>query len=275
MGEVAPGRAEDSPPEPVPPDVEIVSRPQAVAFPDEWYELSGPDHFWFRWRLAAALAQIRRAGIRTDKALRVLEVGGGTGVLRAQLEHATEWVVDLTDLNLAALRSAARGKGRTLYYDVFEERPEFAEAYDVVVLFDVLEHVEPSAPFVRAVLRHLRKGGHLLVNVPALSALFSAYDVAAGHVRRYQRGSLAGEFRGTDLEVVDVRYWGLSLVPLLLARRLALTGRGSAADTIRAGFRPPGRWTNAALCGLMRVETSLFERPPLGTSVLLAGRKSA
>jgi SAM-dependent methyltransferase len=269
MGEAAAGRppAQTS-------DVEIVSALRSVGFPDEWYALSTPDHFWFRWRLAAALGQVRRVGIPTDAPLRVLEVGGGTGVLRTQLEGATRWTVDVTDLNLAALRAAARGRGRTLYYDVFEDRPAFHEAYDVVVLFDVLEHVEPTGPFVRAVLGHVRKGGHLLVNVPARRALWSAYDVAAGHVRRYDRASLAAEFHGTGLEVLDVRYWGLSLVPLLMARRLALAGGRSAGEIIRTGFRPPGRFSHAVLAALMHAETAVTARPPLGTSLLLAGRRA-
>lgn len=258
-----------------PQGVEIVSPVQRVSFPDEWYELSTPDHFWFRWRLATALRQIGDTGIPRDAPLRVLEIGGGTGILRDQLETATGWVVDITDLNLDALRSARSGRGRTLYYDVFEERGAFLEAYDVVVLFDVLEHIEATGPFLRAILRHLRRGGHLLVNVPALEGLFSAYDVAAGHVRRYDRNTLAAEFRDVDLDVVDVRYWGLTLVPLLLARKLALGAASSSADTIRRGFRPPGRVVNALLCGLMRLETGVCARPPAGTSVLLAGRKRA
>jgi hypothetical protein len=123
------------------------------------------------------------------------------------------------------------------------------------------------------VLRHLKPGGHLLINVPALQDLFSAYDVAAGHVRRYDRDSLVAEFAGHDLRVLDVRYWGLSLVPLLFLRKLVLRGSLPAEQTIRSGFRPPGHLTNLLLRSLMRIETALLVRPPLGTSLLLCGRR--
>lgn len=253
--------------------IEFISRVEEVTFPDEWYRLSNPEHFWFQWRFKAALRQVRDVGQSTSAPALALEIGCGQGVLRDQFEAATPWTVDATDLHLPALTGAGRGRGRTLYYNVLEEAPGFVGAYDVVILFDVLEHIVETGPFLRSVLRHLKPGGHLQINVPALGGLFSAYDVAAGHVRRYDRDSLVAELAGRDLRVLDVRYWGLSLVPLLLLRKLVLRGTRSAEQTIRSGFRPPGRLTNALLRGLMRVETALFARPPLGTSLLLYGRK--
>jgi SAM-dependent methyltransferase len=183
-----------------------------VPFPAEWYGLSGPGHFWFEWRLAAALAQVRDVGLSTAAPLRALEVGAGTGVLRDQLEAHTSWVVDIADLCFEALCQAAAGRGRHLYYDVAEERPALLGAYDLVVLFDVLAHVADAGVFVSAVVRHLRPGGHLLVNVPALPCLFGDYDRAAGHLRRYDRDTLRSEFGAGDVEILDVRFWGLSLV---------------------------------------------------------------
>jgi SAM-dependent methyltransferase len=247
---------------------------EAEAFPGEWYALASADHFWLRWRLQAALRQIDAVGLPRDRPLRALDVGGGMGVLRAQLEGRTAWTIDITDLHPSAVSGARRGRGRNLRYDVREHRPDMLGAYDVVVLFDVLEHVEAPVGFLESLARHLKEGGRLLVNVPALRALFSGYDVAAGHLRRYDRSSLSAEARAAGFVVEDVRYWGLTLVPLLLLRKVVLAGR-TGEGVIRSGFRPPGAWLNAALVALMRAETALTTRPPLGTSVLLAARKPA
>jgi len=114
----------------------------------------------------------------------------------------------------------------------------------------------------------------LLVNVPALQSLHCAYDVAAGHVLRYDRSSLAAELAGQDLVVRDLRYWGLSLVPLLAVRKLVLRGRTPNATAIRTGFRPPGPVIHALLRGLMRLELTVRGHGvPLGSGLLLAGRK--
>src|SRR5688500_13333664 len=147
--------------------VERLSETPEVTFPGEWYDLTAVDHFWFQWRLAAALRQWRDTGLDLRAPWRVLDVGGGQGVFRDQVEQATAWTVDLVDLNRPALEAARPGRGRTLYYDATDLAPSLASAYDAAILYDVIEHLEDPQPLVRAVGRHLRPGGVLLVNVPA------------------------------------------------------------------------------------------------------------
>jgi SAM-dependent methyltransferase len=253
--------------------VEFLSAPRDSEFPDEWYALSGADHFWFRWRLAATLRLAGDLAIPLREPLRCLEIGSGAGILRDQLEAATRWNVDISDLNQAALRRARPGRGRVLYYDVCEE--SLGAVYDVVLAFDVIEHLASTRAFLSSAVRHVKPGGHLLLNVPALQHLYSAYDQNVGHHRRYDRRSLAREIDGLDLDAPELRYWGLSLVPLLALRK-ALLGirRRAPSEVIRRGFRPPGSLANALLSGLSRVELAIVGgRPPLGTSVLLAARR--
>jgi SAM-dependent methyltransferase len=174
---------------------------------------------------------------------------------------------------MQALERCSARRGRTLYYDIAEERAGLLGRYDVVVLFDVLEHLAEPRELLRSALLHLKVGGLLLVNVPALPALTSAYDRAAGHLRRYTARSLAGELDRLGLQAQVLRYWGLSLVPLLAARKVVLARGGPR--TIDRGFRPPLAGVNAALVRLMRLETGLLRAPPLGTSVMYAGVKVA
>src|SRR5262245_36632129 len=106
------------------PRIEQLSVAPESGFPGDWYDLNSAEHFWFRWRIEAALRQFRQCGLPLDAPLRVLDVGGGKGVLRDQVEARTAWTVDLVELNRAALESAAPGRGRHLYYDVRDERPD-------------------------------------------------------------------------------------------------------------------------------------------------------
>lgn len=251
--------------------IEVLSPVRGQSFPEEWYDASDVAHFWFRWRLAALRGALADAGVDLETPRTVLDIGCGAGILAAQLEAQTSWTVDGTDLSMPALERCAPRRGRTLYYDVTEERPELLGAYGAVVLFDVLEHVPEPRALVRAALRHLAADGVLLVNVPALPALTSAYDRAAGHLRRYTTASLAAELDGLELEPRVNRYWGLSLVPLLAVRKLVVSGGGPR--TIDRGFRPPVPGLNTALLGLMRLETAVLRSPPLGTSVMYVGRR--
>ena len=140
-------------------------------------------------------ALITRLGLPTAQPLRVFDVGCGTGITARQLARTTSWVFDGADLNIEALKRCSGGLDRVLYYDLLEKREEFRDRYDVAILFDVIEHIEPTRPFLEAVLFHLKPGGILLVNVPALMTLFSVYDKVAGHYRRYDRQMLAARVR--------------------------------------------------------------------------------
>jgi len=257
-----------------PSTIEFLSAPQESDFPDEWYGLTSTEHFWFRWRLEALLGQLSDLSLPLQRPLRVLDIGAGTGVLRDQLEAATAWHVDIADLNKAALAGARQGRGRNLCYDVKEAAKTLVESYDVVLLFDVLEHISETGPFLQRVVQHLKPDGWLLLNVPACPSLFSVYDEAAGHVRRYNKSTLAAEFSRTGLQLVDIRYWGLLLLPLLVARKALLRRMDTKGDTVRHGFRPPGRLAQGLLRMLLRTERALVPRPFHGTSLLLAGRKT-
>jgi len=242
------------------------------AFPDDWYDLADASHFWMQWRLAVALRLADTAGVLRDEPLAALDIGGGAGRFRQQLEASTRWRVDLTDLNAEALKRAPEGRGRILYYDVTRPEPALVGRYDACFLFDVIEHVEEPRALVAAGLEHVRSGGHLLVNVPALPSLRSAYDDAAGHHRRYTRASLSAELSGLPATTVDIRYWGLSLVPLLALRKL-VAGSKPDADTIRTGFEPPNALVHTGLKTLKSAELALFRNPPLGTSVMAVVRR--
>jgi 2-polyprenyl-3-methyl-5-hydroxy-6-metoxy-1,4-benzoquinol methylase len=255
-----------------PEHIETLSRVDPLDFPGEWYDLNAEGHFWFRWRFEAVQNVLAALNVDLTAPARALDIGCGTGTLRDQLEGVTAWTIDGVDLRRDALTRARRGRGRLFVYDIFEQRQEFIAAYDYVFLFDVLEHIRSTGEFVDCVLRHLRPGGILFVNVPALPWLSSEYDTAAGHFRRYTVRTLREEFSGRLVQVETARYWGCSLVPLLVARKIMVRGRKDTGGIIRAGFRPPNRLLNGVLSALASVETSLLRRPPIGTSALIALR---
>lgn len=253
--------------------VEFLTETRAMPFPNEWYDANSEDHFWFQWRGIVTRRLIERIGLAAGQPLKALDIGCGTGITCTQLARYTRWTFDGTDLNVDALAQCQLGPGRVLYYDILEKRPAFAGAYDVVLLFDTLEHIEHTEAFLEAVFFHLKPGGVLLVNVPALMGLFGRYDVAAGHFRRYTRRTLAQEFAPFDATIVDQVYWGFTMVPLLWLRRWMLRRQTDDGSVIQTGFVPPHPAIHAALKGLMTVETAILRRPPLGSSVMIAVRK--
>ncbi len=233
----------------------------------EYYEYSNETHFWIKWRFKILMIIIRGLQIPIDEELLGFEIGCGNGILRNQLELATQWTIDGGDLDIEALRSNKEGKGSLFLYDIAERKEEFRNKYDFLVLYDVLEHIENPAQFLEACLFHLKKGGYLFINVPALENLMSGYDKANGHFRRYTKKSLEVELINIGLRLLDMRYWGFSLLPLLYLRKLLIPISKDYEQNIHKGFKPPNSLINNILKMSMNIETALFKRVLLGTSV--------
>lgn len=216
-------------------------------------------HWWYRerrWLLARELDRLGRPGIAVD----IGAAGGGnTRILRQY--GWTELVVEYGEEG--ALTAAGRGL-RTVRADG-TALPVTAGAVDLVVAFDVLEHIEDDHTAATEIARILRPGGTLLVAVPCDMALWSAHDEAVGHVRRYDRGGLRELIAGAGLEVEDLRSWNVLLRPVVRVRR-----RGSTESDL-SELNPV---VNAGLGTIIRFERHLPLGGRKGVSLLLRARRA-
>lgn len=127
----------------------------------------------------------------------VLEVGAGMGSNTALLRDGMfgRWVCLEPDPDLAArIPAHCEGAGPSRSVEVvvgtLDDLPSDAQ-FDTVIYIDVLEHIEDDAAELVRAVAHLRIGGNLIVLAPAHPGLFSPFDEAVGHYRRYTWGSLA------------------------------------------------------------------------------------
>jgi SAM-dependent methyltransferase len=126
----------------------------------------------------------------------VAEVGAGIGSnteLLCNSDHVRQWTCLEPDPRLAQrLRDSLRGgAGRcTIVVGTLEDVGD-DDRFDSVMYIDVLEHIEDDRAELRRAAAHLRPGGTLVVLAPAHQWLFTAFDAAIGHYRRYTRSSLA------------------------------------------------------------------------------------
>jgi 2-polyprenyl-3-methyl-5-hydroxy-6-metoxy-1,4-benzoquinol methylase len=248
-------------------DVVRLSAPQSVSMAEVYFDLVHPDHFWAARRFDVL---VKLAGPLLNSAKACAEVGCGNGVLQNQLARRFAMSVDGIDLSLKALEESVSESGTLYYYDVFQKAPEFKEKYDVIFLFDVLEHITDDLQFLNACLYHVKPGGHVVVNVPARKELSSKYDVVAGHVRRYVLPELRQLTDAAGLRTIASSYWGMPLYPVLLLRKFVLHFYGKPSAYQR-GFTPPNRLTNSLLRVLSRIES--IPQLLLGTSIMAVFRK--
>lgn len=253
--------------------IELLSSDNAVDFAAIWYELADDDHFWLRWRLAVLLREIRRLGLDISAPKVGLDIGCGHGDILRKLTSSTAWHVDGCDLNKAALAFSSTHPGRILFYNINDCRRELAEAYDFVVMFDVIEHIWDTRTFIGSAAYHLKPGGLAFINVPAIQSLYSKYDEIQGHYRRYNKRVLSQHLMDGGLEVCLMRYWGMPLIPIALARKFYVRKMTNTSEIMTAGFAPPSPLVAAFLEGLSILERRLLPYPPFGTSLLAVARK--
>ena len=65
-----------------------------------------------------------------------------------------------------------------------------SESYDVIILADVLEHIQNDKDTLMNLYNHLSPGGKIIIFVPSCQFLYSVFDVQIGHFRRYSMSTL-------------------------------------------------------------------------------------
>lgn len=247
--------------------IEYYSPSQKVSMADAWFDVATLEHFWVQKRFEVFQ---RLLGAVSTSLQPVAEIGCGHGLVQAQFKRFYGLEVDGFELNEYALSKSVASDQPRFIYDIHNRKEELREKYGLIILFDVIEHIEQEAAFLRAVLFHLNKGGLLAVNVPALQFLYSNYDRAAGHVRRYSIKQLEALGDELGLQLVASTYWGMPLLPLLVVRKALLAFRSGEQETIDQGFRPPSVLANKLLKALSAAEP--LPQGLLGTSVMCVFR---
>jgi SAM-dependent methyltransferase len=125
----------------------------------------------------------------------ILEVGAGIGSNTRFLDcgGAGRWVCLEPDPELAGQLAASLGgmeSGRAHETDCGTLESLSGQQFDTIVYIDVLEHIENDGEELNRAASHLRPGGHVIVLSPAHQRLFSPFDAAIGHFRRYDRPML-------------------------------------------------------------------------------------
>jgi SAM-dependent methyltransferase len=232
-------------------------------------------HFWHRGRREILLDVIaglaRPAGARAC----LLEIGCGNGHVLAYLRRRGIDAIG-GDRFMAPLRLARqRTDAPLLQFDAFH--PPFAAGFELVGLFDIIEHVEDDAGLLRAAAAVLGPGGRLVVTVPAGPELWSDYDEYGRHRRRYTSRTLTATLESAGLAAERMTYMMSALYPAMRAARLLMRGRAPRERSEQfAGVEEriiPG--VNGLALAVLRLERLLLRHVdlPLGTSLLAVARK--
>ena len=149
--------------------------------------------------------------------------------------------------------------------------PEYAPSrqYDLVLMLDVLEHLEDDVTALGSLQHLLKPRGRAILTVPALQSLWSVHDVMNRHYRRYDKRGLQRLLEANGFAVHNLQYFFIWPLGLMYLRKLLLgtQQRPGKSYTVTVPSAP----VNRLFAGLSRTEQRLIQlgvRWPLGSSLL-------
>ena len=230
------------------------------------------DHFWFHGfrRFVAPLLE-RAAQGRRD--LVSLDCGCGTGnnlVLLRRYGRAFGF-----DITFSGLKYARTSGEHSIAQASVTDIPFQNETFDLITSFDVVYALPDDAEekAVAEMLRILKRGGFLVLNVAALPALRGNHSVLGGEVRRYTRARLRWALERGGFTIERLTYTNFTILPIVAATRWLqrIAGHKESANEISVPFAP----VNAVLTAVLAAEAAALRvvNMPLGSSVLCLARK--
>ncbi len=204
---------------------------------------------------------------------KILEIGGGIGnITNCFLDDGHEMVVtDFQDGYCRIIKDRFNGKSNlkeVMLMDIAD--PEFDSkfgrlfgSFDTVFALNVVEHIQDDKKALSNCKKLLKKGGNLVILVPAFKQLYNHFDYALGHYRRYTSKTLRIIFDANGFSVIHSQYFNLAGIAgwwvsgSLLRKKVIPQGQMKLYNLLVPVFRIIDRITNTWL----------------GLSVIMVGKK--
>ncbi|MEL7490504.1 MAG: methyltransferase domain-containing protein [Pseudomonadota bacterium] len=205
-----------------------------------------PSHHWYYISKGRAIKSLLD-GQRADA---MLDVGAGSGVFSRMLlqegvcnratcvdpNYSNAWLEQTNDVPIGFTRSVG------------------AVDASLVLMIDVVEHVDDDKGLIREYAKKADIGTRFLISAPAFQFLWSSHDTFLEHRRRYTEGDLEATVRAAGLQPLKSRYFFGLLFPAAVALRAmdrALKGKGEAS---RSALKTAPDWLNKTLVAIHDVE---------------------
>lgn len=224
------------------------------------------DHWWFRGRRDFIERAIRRLPLPAQAT--VLDAGCGSGGNLALLSQFGSLYGFEYDAE-ACEAARALGLGTIDRGSLPDGIPFDDQSFDLIGLFDVLEHLPAPVESLQALRSRLSVGGALVLTVPALPWLWGPHDEVHNHYRRYTETTLRAHLAAAGMRVEYLSYMNMLLLPLAIAQRVKERVFGYRVEALQ-----PSPTVNALLYRLWRLERVWIPARtlPVGLSLIAVAR---
>jgi 2-polyprenyl-3-methyl-5-hydroxy-6-metoxy-1,4-benzoquinol methylase len=224
-------------------------------------------HWWWRAREETLVEELRRR-LPKSSSLSILDVGCGDALFFDRLRQfgeveGIESAPELVDPN-----GPHRGR---ITVAPFDANFQPGKNYDLVLMLDVLEHLDAPERTLRQALSLLKPGGLVVLTVPAFRVLWTQHDRLNQHRTRFTKRSFDRVARASGMKIVSSRYFFI----WLFAAKLALRAAESILSTHPRIPKIPSPAVNNLLYHLSLIEEKLTRlvQIPIGSSLLVVGER--
>jgi SAM-dependent methyltransferase len=223
-------------------------------------------HWWFAGRRLILEKVIRKIELPVNA--KILEIGAGTGSNLKMLSNFGD--VTAVESDDYARSLCVKSNCKTIFGKLPNDI-NIGTKYDLVCLFDVLEHVNDDQLSVDNIKKLITDDGSLLITCPAYQFLYGRYDMKLGHYRRYTSHQLQDILIQSGYIIEKSGYFNTILFPLIVLFKIfeiiGFNGRN-------IGFDVPNKYINYTLRKILSFESKIISKKlfPFGTSVLIQAK---
>jgi len=176
-------------------------------------------HWWFAARREILDELIKKFASQKNK--KILEIGAGTGANIEMLStHGKLTAVEPNELARKKISEKFPNKITLINGKLPSELNLENKKFDLICLFDVLEHIKDDKAALHELKKHLTTDAHIILTVPAFQFLWSEHDKNLHHFRRYNKKDLKNLIASCGLETVECGYFNSFLFPLAFLARI-------------------------------------------------------
>ena len=153
---------------------------------------------------------IAKSGL--PKSSHFLDFGCGRGrILKIMADRGFQngLGIDMQDICIDICQKRLKGTGIEVKNIALNE---IDEAFDLIIMSSILEHIEDDQAFLHMVNLHINKGRYFLFTVPGDMRLYGKRDIAYGHYRRYEKEELINKLEKAGFQIDALWSYGINFI---------------------------------------------------------------